>query len=155
MLLTSAAFVHLKKSDFSKHTWNLSPASPSILLSGLAALPCSILSLDAMDISGEQHLDVKHDIVKKRLDKHGNVIEERQDGIGAPKIEKPLQRHGGRLEHNETYCGSCYGAEVMMIVATLVMKFVNYIERKVISDLYGLDDEYDPNSSSDDDDSDG
>ncbi|KAI8003895.1 hypothetical protein LOK49_LG08G00197 [Camellia lanceoleosa] len=76
------------------------------------ALPCSILSLDAMDISGEQHLDVKHDIVKKRLDTHGNVIEERQDGIGAPKIEKPLQRHGGRLEHNETYCGSCYGAEV-------------------------------------------
>ncbi|KAM1180516.1 hypothetical protein ACFX13_019919 [Malus domestica] len=76
-----------------------------------AALPCSILSLDAMDISGEQHLDVKHDIVKKRLDSHGNVIESRPDVIGAPKIDKPLQRHGGRLEHNETYCGSCYGAE--------------------------------------------
>lgn len=76
------------------------------------ALPCSIISLDAMDISGEQHLDVRHDIIKKRLDSHGNVIESRQDGIGAPKIEKPLQRHGGRLEHNETYCGSCYGAEV-------------------------------------------
>ncbi|OWM79936.1 hypothetical protein CDL15_Pgr006240 [Punica granatum] len=75
------------------------------------ALPCSILSLDAMDISGEQHLDVKHDIIKRRLDSHGNVIEARPDGIGAPKIEKPLQRHGGRLEHNETYCGSCYGAE--------------------------------------------
>ncbi|RVW75429.1 Endoplasmic reticulum-Golgi intermediate compartment protein 3 [Vitis vinifera] len=28
------------------------------------------------------------------------------------QIEKPLQRHGGRLEHNEKYCGSCYGAEV-------------------------------------------
>ncbi|CAN6584020.1 unnamed protein product [Malus baccata var. baccata] len=76
-----------------------------------AALPCSILSLDAMDISGEQHLDVKHDIIKKRLDSHGNVIESRPDVIGAPKIDKPLQRHGGRLEHNETYCGSCYGAE--------------------------------------------
>nr|GMD56020.1 endoplasmic reticulum-Golgi intermediate compartment protein 3-like isoform X1 [Ipomoea batatas] len=75
------------------------------------ALPCSIVSVDAMDISGEQHLDVRHDIIKKRLDSHGNVIETRQDGIGAPKIEKPLQRHGGRLEHNETYCGSCYGAE--------------------------------------------
>ncbi|KAG6784261.1 hypothetical protein POTOM_009949 [Populus tomentosa] len=49
------------------------------------ALPCSILSLDAMDISGEQHLDVKHDIIKKRLDSHGNVIEARQDGIGSPK----------------------------------------------------------------------
>ncbi|GAB4845061.1 hypothetical protein Ancab_038467 [Ancistrocladus abbreviatus] len=75
------------------------------------ALPCSILSVDAMDISGEQHLDVKHDMIKKRIDAHGNVIETRQDAIGAPKIERPLQKHGGRLEHNETYCGSCYGAE--------------------------------------------
>ncbi|XAR62174.1 hypothetical protein NMG60_11016826 [Bertholletia excelsa] len=75
------------------------------------AIQCSILSLDAMDISGNQHLDVKHDIIKKRIDANGNVIEARQEGIGAPKIEKPLQRHGGRLEHNETYCGSCYGAE--------------------------------------------
>lgn len=92
------------------------------------ALPCSILSLDAMDISGEQHLDVvrmdiilfspyseyvnylesgcvckcrvhvvqyfhvvfpcmqKHDIIKKRLDSHGNAIESRPDGIGAPKV---------------------------------------------------------------------
>ncbi|XP_074280154.1 uncharacterized protein LOC141605337 [Silene latifolia] len=75
------------------------------------ALPCSIVSIDAMDISGEQHLDVRHDIIKKRIDSHGNVIESKQDGIGAPKIEKPLQKHGGRLEHNETYCGSCYGAE--------------------------------------------
>ncbi|KAK9287508.1 hypothetical protein L1049_015929 [Liquidambar formosana] len=75
------------------------------------AIPCSVLSLDAMDISGEQHLDIRHDIIKKRIDSHGNVIEVRQDGIGAPKIESPLQRHGGRLEHNETYCGSCFGAE--------------------------------------------
>ncbi|KAL8136925.1 hypothetical protein V2J09_002926 [Rumex salicifolius] len=75
------------------------------------ALPCSILSVDAMDISGEQHLDVIHDIIKKRIDSHGTVIESRPDGIGAPKIEKPLQKHGGRLEHNETYCGSCFGAE--------------------------------------------
>jgi len=32
------------------------------------------------------------------------------------QIEKPLQRHGGRLEHNETYCGSCYGAEEVCLV---------------------------------------
>lgn len=75
------------------------------------AIPCTLLSLDAMDISGEQHLNIKHDIFKKRIDSHGNVIESRQDGIGAPKIERPLQRHGGRLEHNEKYCGSCFGAE--------------------------------------------
>ncbi|XP_038986731.1 endoplasmic reticulum-Golgi intermediate compartment protein 3-like isoform X1 [Phoenix dactylifera] len=66
-----------------------------------------------MDISGERHYDIRHDIIKKRIDHLGNVIESRQDGVGAPKIEKPLQRHGGRLDHNETYCGSCYGAEVL------------------------------------------
>ncbi|KAI3453771.1 hypothetical protein Pfo_010434 [Paulownia fortunei] len=38
VLLTSAAFVHLKKADFSKHTRNLSPASRTILLSGPAEL---------------------------------------------------------------------------------------------------------------------
>lgn len=75
------------------------------------AIPCSLLSVDAMDISGEQHLDIRHDIVKKRIDPLHNVIEARPDVIGAPKIEKPLQRHGGRLEHDETYCGTCYGAE--------------------------------------------
>ncbi|KAJ8541402.1 hypothetical protein K7X08_002218 [Anisodus acutangulus] len=75
------------------------------------ALPCSILSVDAMDISGEQHLDIRHDIIKKRIDALGNVIETRKEGIGAPTIDRPLQRHGGRLEHNETYCGSCYGSE--------------------------------------------
>ncbi|KAK4378604.1 hypothetical protein RND71_000466 [Anisodus tanguticus] len=75
------------------------------------AVPCSLLSLDARDISGEEHFDIRHDIFKKRIDSHGSVIEVKQDGIGAPKIERPLQRHGGRLEHNETYCGSCFGAE--------------------------------------------
>ncbi|KAG1368771.1 putative endoplasmic reticulum-Golgi intermediate compartment protein 3 [Cocos nucifera] len=76
------------------------------------SLSCSLVSVDTMDIIGEQHYDIRHDIIKKRLDHSGNVIESRQDGIGATKIERPLQRHGGRLEHNETYCGSCYGAEV-------------------------------------------
>ncbi|PIA48608.1 hypothetical protein AQUCO_01400887v1 [Aquilegia coerulea] len=65
-----------------------------------------------MDISGEQHYDIRHDIMKRRLDHLGNVIESRSDGIGGPKIDRPLQRHGGRLDHNETYCGSCYGAEM-------------------------------------------
>ncbi|PON63859.1 Endoplasmic reticulum vesicle transporter, C-terminal [Parasponia andersonii] len=74
-------------------------------------IPCSLLSLDAVDISGEQHLDIRHNIIKKRIDAHGNLIEAKKEGIGAPKIETPLQKHGGRLEHNETYCGSCFGAE--------------------------------------------
>ncbi|CAI0448495.1 unnamed protein product [Linum tenue] len=75
------------------------------------AIPCSLLSLDAMDISGEKHFDIRHDITKKRINAHGHVIEAKQSGIGAPTIEKPLQKHGARLEHGETYCGSCYGAD--------------------------------------------
>ncbi|KAJ3679591.1 hypothetical protein LUZ60_017602 [Juncus effusus] len=75
------------------------------------ALQCSIISVDVMDISGLEHLDVNHDVVKKRIDSHGSVIETRQEEIGSSKMEKPLQKHGGRLEHNETYCGSCYGSE--------------------------------------------
>ncbi|CAN0874949.1 Endoplasmic reticulum-Golgi intermediate compartment protein 3 [Linum grandiflorum] len=74
-------------------------------------IPCSLLSLDAMDISGEKHFDIRHDITKTRINSHGHVIEAKQSGIGAPTIEKPLQKHGGRLEHGETYCGSCFGAE--------------------------------------------
>ncbi|OEL21199.1 Endoplasmic reticulum-Golgi intermediate compartment protein 3 [Dichanthelium oligosanthes] len=48
------------------------------------ALPCSLVAVDTMDVSGEQHYDI---------------------------IERPLQKHGGRLDHNEVYCGSCYGSE--------------------------------------------
>ncbi|PHT64166.1 hypothetical protein T459_32039 [Capsicum annuum] len=65
------------------------------------AVPCSLLSLDARDISGEEHFDIvcdphilafsfastRHDIFKKRIDSHGAVIEVRQDGIGAPKAD--------------------------------------------------------------------
>ncbi|KAL6645677.1 hypothetical protein ACP70R_012469 [Stipagrostis hirtigluma subsp. patula] len=75
------------------------------------ALPCSLVAVDTMDVSGEQHYDIRHDIIKKRIDHLGNVIESRKDGVGSPKIERPLQKHGGRLDHNEVYCGSCYGAE--------------------------------------------
>ena len=46
------------------------------------------------------------------IDAHGNEVAVRQDEIGGPQIEKLLQRHGGRLERNRKYCGSCYEAEV-------------------------------------------
>ncbi|MCD9646434.1 hypothetical protein HAX54_036256 [Datura stramonium] len=53
----------------------------------------------------------ENDIIKKRIDVSKMLSRTRKEGIGAPTIDRPLQRHGGRLEHNETYCGSCYGAE--------------------------------------------
>ncbi|KAG9158442.1 hypothetical protein Leryth_013175 [Lithospermum erythrorhizon] len=103
---------------------------------------CSLVSLDTMDISGEQHLDIRHDIFKKRIDSHGNVVETIQEGLGATKIDKPLQRHGGRLGHNETYCGSCYGAETSDDDCCNTCEEVREAYRKrgwAMSDMEGID----------------
>lgn len=42
-------------------------------------MPCSWVSLDAMDISGEVQLEVGHDVYKERLDPLGKAID-----AGAP-----------------------------------------------------------------------
>lgn len=44
-MLTSAAFVHLKRADLSKHTRNLSAASRTILLSGPTGNYFSVLKI--------------------------------------------------------------------------------------------------------------
>jgi len=71
-------------------------------------LPCTYLSVDAMDISGEHQLDVDHNIFKKRLDKFGLPLSDtpqKHEELGdstEKKKEDPLPLD---------YCGSCYGAE--------------------------------------------
>ncbi|VVC92925.1 unnamed protein product [Leptidea sinapis] len=64
-------------------------------------ISCSYLVLDAMDSSGEQHLQVDHNIYKRRLDLHGNPIEE-------PKKEELAKKNSSDVEIYK--CGSCYGA---------------------------------------------
>ncbi|GKC08166.1 endoplasmic reticulum-Golgi intermediate compartment protein 3-like protein [Tanacetum coccineum] len=54
----------------------------------------------------------KHAIMKNRIDQNGHVIQVRMENIGTSKMGKPLQKHGGEVTLNETYCGSCYGAEM-------------------------------------------
>ncbi|KAL4580881.1 hypothetical protein LXL04_017087 [Taraxacum kok-saghyz] len=76
------------------------------------AVSCTLLSLDAIDISGEQHLDIKHSVMKNRIDPDGHIIQVKYDKIGKPNMGKPMQKHGGDLQDNETYCGSCFGAEL-------------------------------------------
>jgi hypothetical protein len=61
------------------------------------AAGCIVLSLDVMDISGEHQLDLKHEIVKSRLDKNGNVVGVIKDGrkSSPPSLSSypPLQGH--------------------------------------------------------------
>ncbi|KAL1501458.1 hypothetical protein ABEB36_006774 [Hypothenemus hampei] len=69
---------------------------------------CDFIALDAMDSSGEQHLQISHNIFKRSLDLNGNPIEE-------PKKEDITIRSKNvssevALKNKTEYCGSCYGA---------------------------------------------
>ena len=101
-------------------------------------IPCSLLSLDAMDVSGSHQLDVSHHIRKKPLDDAGNAVGEETlhalhseaDAASAPSAAsdaasspKPAGVRAGAqpgvavlnisLEDilRPDYCGPCYGAE--------------------------------------------
>jgi hypothetical protein len=79
-------------------------------------LPCGVVSLDAMDVSGEQHLDVAHNIFKRRIDETGSPVAtgEKEETLGAKVVPAARQKDGSLhdpAESNATYCGSCYGSE--------------------------------------------
>ena len=79
-------------------------------------LACPIVSLDAMDMSGENQLDVSHTIYKRRINGDGIPI----DPIGSvPNIghvgHKPNHKAINmtainQMREDQNYCGSCYGA---------------------------------------------
>lgn len=66
-------------------------------------VPCFLLSLDVMDISGEHFDDVKHDMERIRLDHSGRQIDEGKKGLRG-EADKIAATRG------KNYCGSCYGA---------------------------------------------
>lgn len=81
-------------------------------------MPCSWISVDAMDISGDTHLDVEHEIYKQRMDSRGKILVEHvpvQHQVGpAMKISQkddPNAAQGTANDGNTPQCGSCYGAE--------------------------------------------
>eukprot|EP00005_Dracoamoeba_jomungandri_P006454 CAMPEP_0174261658 /NCGR_PEP_ID=MMETSP0439-20130205/11738_1 /TAXON_ID=0 /ORGANISM="Stereomyxa ramosa, Strain Chinc5" /LENGTH=381 /DNA_ID=CAMNT_0015346171 /DNA_START=61 /DNA_END=1206 /DNA_ORIENTATION=- len=69
-------------------------------------LPCSYLSLDAMDVSGEHQLDVDHGIFKKRLGRDGKPL-----GIIRSELESTTEVDENAVRLPDDYCGSCYGSE--------------------------------------------
>ena len=85
-------------------------------------LSCASIGLDVMDVSGETHLDVEHDMFKIRYDRYGHQITK---GVGerasmnekappAPPAPKTaIELVPEFMEDGKTpYCGSCYGADV-------------------------------------------
>jgi len=70
---------------------------------------CDFLSLDAQDVSGEQHIDIAHNVYKRRLDLSGKPI---ADPVKHEVGESESQANSTELEKAaEEKCGSCYGAE--------------------------------------------
>ena len=68
-------------------------------------IPCYLLSLDVVDVVGENQVDVHHDIERRRLDEQGRPVS--QDIIRALESEaKQIV-----AERGPDYCGDCYGAE--------------------------------------------
>ncbi|CAH0726660.1 unnamed protein product, partial [Brenthis ino] len=69
-------------------------------------ISCDYLVLDAMDSSGEQHLQMDHNIHKRRLDLNGVPIEEpkKQEIAISSTVKQNI------TEVAKITCGSCYGA---------------------------------------------
>ena len=51
-------------------------------------ISCDFLGIDAMDVSGEQHIDIEHNIYKRRLDLDGKPIEDAQKDHSLGAITK-------------------------------------------------------------------
>ncbi|KAI9224497.1 endoplasmic reticulum-golgi intermediate compartment protein 3 [Blastocladiella britannica] len=72
-------------------------------------VPCAILSLDVMDVSGEHHSleELKSEVFKVRLDPSGKrvpVDPERSRVVGLAK---------NTTDPSKPYCGGCYGATAL------------------------------------------
>jgi len=66
------------------------------------ALSCAEVMIDAMDVAGDQQLQIDHAVFKTRLDAQGSVLGEKfQENITAD-VDIPVMP--------DDYCGSCYGA---------------------------------------------
>ncbi|BGP03775.1 ER-derived vesicles protein erv46 [Rhodotorula toruloides] len=67
-------------------------------------VPCYLLSVDIMDISGEHQNDIHHDLFKTRIAPTGTFVEEAIKG-------KELTGDAERVARQkaEGYCGTCYG----------------------------------------------
>lgn len=79
-------------------------------------MPCAFLSIDAMDISGEQQLDVAANLYKRRLNPDGSKIteeDEKQELGKESKNAEELVKNALQKEPalDPERCESCYGAE--------------------------------------------
>ncbi|KAJ4472396.1 endoplasmic reticulum vesicle transporter-domain-containing protein [Lentinula lateritia] len=66
-------------------------------------VPCYLVSVDVMDISGETQRDISHSVRKMRLDPSGKEIHGSRSTSLKNEVEKYTE------DQPADYCGSCYG----------------------------------------------
>jgi len=93
--ITIDTSIVVDKSRGEKLTVNMNVTFPRV--------PCYLLSLDVMDISGELQRDVSHNILKMRLDERGAMVPD----SASTDLHNDLEKMNAAKEEN--YCGSCYG----------------------------------------------
>ncbi|KAJ3238486.1 Endoplasmic reticulum-Golgi intermediate compartment protein 3 [Chytriomyces hyalinus] len=71
-------------------------------------IPCFLLSIDVMDVSGEHQNDVDHSMMKSRLSPTGQHIEAEKGVIGEKHENPPTATTTGAVA-DPNYCGDCYG----------------------------------------------
>ena len=73
-------------------------------------LPCYLLTIDVMDVSGDHQNDVDHSIFKVRVDHTGRPVETIKSEIGKKQMKAPdnITDDNPGTEN----CGSCYGGKV-------------------------------------------
>ncbi|XP_025160500.1 endoplasmic reticulum-Golgi intermediate compartment protein 3 isoform X2 [Harpegnathos saltator] len=74
-------------------------------------ISCDLLSVDAMDTTGVQYLQIEHNIFQRRLDLNGKPIEDPQrTNITKTKaVVKPTDEET-QISSTTKVCGDCYGA---------------------------------------------
>ncbi|EPS97540.1 hypothetical protein FOMPIDRAFT_1025000 [Fomitopsis schrenkii] len=69
-------------------------------------VPCYLLSVDVMDISGETQTDISHNVVKTRLTSKGEPL---QALSASNELRNDLDKINE--QRGDKYCGSCFGGK--------------------------------------------
>lgn len=69
------------------------------------ALTCAEAHLDAMDVAGDNQLNIEHDMMKQRVSRTGQAL----SGFTVEEVGKEVKHGGDKVPKD--YCGSCFGAE--------------------------------------------
>jgi hypothetical protein len=81
-------------------------------------IQCTELSVDTVDASGEQHIDLYHRVHKIPVNENGHKVSHFESTPVKIGSSMPDEGYDPTQDiHSDDYCGSCYEASVSFIVS--------------------------------------